>query len=71
MRTRYDPEENSMDVRNLTFLFYGFLAAWLIVIVYVISIAARERKLRQELDRVKRLVEERDREPKTSTSHSV
>lgn len=60
-----------MDVRNLTFLFYGFLAAWLIVIVYVVSIAARERKLRQELDRVKRLVEEREAEQNRSTPHSV
>lgn len=51
-----------MDVRNLTFLFYGFLAAWLIVILYVVSIASRERKLRQELDRVKRLIEEREPE---------
>ena len=51
-----------MDVRNLAFLFYGFLAAWLIVILYVISIATRERKLRQELDRVKRLIEEREPE---------
>jgi CcmD family protein len=51
-----------VEARNLTFLFYGFLAAWLIVIVYVISIAARERKLRRELDRVKRLVEERESE---------
>ena len=49
-----------MDTRNLTFLFYGFLVAWLIVILYVVSIAARERKLRKELDRVKRLVEERE-----------
>ncbi len=57
-----------MDVRNLTFLFYGFTAAWLIVIVYVISIASRERKLRQELDRVKRLVEEREADQKQSTS---
>ena len=49
-----------MDTRNMTFLFYGFLAAWLIVIIYVISIAARERTLRKELDRVKRLVEDRE-----------
>ena len=60
-----------MDVRNLTFMFYGFLAAWLIVILYVISIAARERKLRQELDRVKRLVEEREVEQKRGAPHSV
>ena len=51
-----------VEARNLTFLFYGFLAAWLIVMVYVISIAARERKLRRELDRVKRLVEDRETE---------
>jgi len=51
-----------VEARNLTFLFYGFLAAWIIVFVYVISIAARERKLRKELDRVKRLVEEREAE---------
>lgn len=49
-----------MNTPNYTYMFYGFLAAWLIVIVYVISIALRERKLRQELDRVKRMVEERE-----------
>jgi len=46
---------------NFTFMFYGFLTAWLIVMLYVISIALRERKLRQELDRVKRMVEEGER----------
>lgn len=51
-----------MDTRNFTFMFYGFLAAWMIILIYVISIAIRERKLRQELDRVKRLVEQRDKE---------
>jgi CcmD family protein len=49
---------------NFTFMFYGFLAAWLIVIIYVISIALRERKLRQELDRVKRMVDDREQEQK-------
>jgi len=47
-----------MNTQNSTFLFLGFTIAWLIVIVYVISIALREKKLRQELDRVKRMVEE-------------
>jgi len=42
--------------QNYTFMFYGFLAAWLVVIVYVISIALRERRLKAELDRVKVLV---------------
>ncbi len=43
---------------------YGFTAAWLIVILYVVSIAVREKKLRQELDRVKRMVEQRESELK-------
>ena len=47
-----------MSPENYTFMFLGFTVAWLIVIVYVISIALREKKLRQELDRVKRMVEE-------------
>ena len=47
-----------MSSQNFTFMFYGFTVAWLIIIVYVISIAVREKKLREELDRVKRMVEE-------------
>jgi CcmD family protein len=53
-----------MSPSNYNFMFYGFLAAWLVVIIYVISIALREGKLRQELDRVKRMVEEREQETK-------
>jgi CcmD family protein len=49
-----------MDARNFTFLFYGFLAAWLILIVYVVVIAARESKLRNEIERLRRMVEERE-----------
>jgi len=49
---------------NYTFMFYGFTAAWLVVILYVISIALRERKLRAELDRVKRMVEDHEHEAK-------
>jgi CcmD family protein len=49
---------------NFTFMFYGFLAAWMVLIIYVIYIALRERKLREELERVKRMVDEREREPR-------
>lgn len=47
-------------------MFYGFTAAWLIIMIYVISIALRERKLREELDRVKRMVEEDEQAKKAS-----
>ncbi len=45
-----------MDARNFTFMFYGFLAAWLIVLLYVISLARRNTRLRKELEDVKNLV---------------
>jgi len=50
-----------VESRFLTYLFYGFLAAWLIVLAYVVSIATRERRLRSELDRVRRMIEEREK----------
>jgi len=50
--------------RNFEYMFYGFTAAWLVVMIYVISIALRERRLRSELDRVKRMLEDQEREAK-------
>ena len=31
-----------MDTRNFTFMFYGFAAAWLILVIYVLMLVARE-----------------------------
>jgi CcmD family protein len=45
-----------MDNRNFEYMFYGFLAAWLIIMVYVVSLAVREGRLKQELDRLRRMV---------------
>ena len=61
-RTRF--EGHTMSSQNATFMFIGFTAAWLIIIIYVISIAMRERRLRQELDRVKRMLEENEQQTK-------
>ncbi|HUQ91674.1 MAG TPA: CcmD family protein [Bryobacteraceae bacterium] len=47
-----------MDARNFTYMFYGFAAAWLILALYVVSLVARESRLRRELDSVKRMVED-------------
>jgi hypothetical protein len=35
----------------------GLVAAWLIMFIYVVLITLRERKLRKELDRVRKMVE--------------
>ncbi|HEV2201214.1 MAG TPA: hypothetical protein VGR73_15460 [Bryobacteraceae bacterium] len=43
---------------NVQYMWYGIFAAWLIVLIYVLLLNRRERKLREELDRVRRMVEE-------------
>lgn len=48
-----------METRNFDYMFWGFVAAWMIVILYVVSLAMRERRLRRELDRVRQMVEKR------------
>ncbi len=50
-----------MDARNFTYMFYGFTAAWAILVIYVLMLVARERKLRRELDGLKNLLEYREK----------
>jgi CcmD family protein len=49
-----------MDARNALFMFYGFLTAWLIVLIYVVTIARRSVRLKRELEDVKRLLEAKE-----------
>jgi CcmD family protein len=53
-----------MDERNFTYMFYGLGAAWLILALYVLTLVSRERRLRRELDSVKRMLEDRERAAK-------
>ena len=50
-----------MDSRNFTYMFYGFAAAWVILVIYVISLVARERRSTEEMSRLKKLMEEGSR----------
>ncbi|HEY7208897.1 MAG TPA: CcmD family protein [Bryobacteraceae bacterium] len=45
-----------MDARNFAYMFYGFLAAWLILLLYVLGLARRNARLKKELEDVKNLV---------------
>jgi hypothetical protein len=47
--------------RNFLFLFYGLLTAWLVLLAFVGLLAARERKLRAELDRLRAMLEDREK----------
>jgi len=48
-----------MDPREFQFVFAGFVVAWLIVMIYALTLGLRERRLRKELDRVRKMVEKR------------
>ena len=50
-----------MDTRNFSYMFYGFSAAWLVVIFYLFYLTRREQKIRQELNRLKDMIGDRDK----------
>ena len=50
-----------IDARNFMYMFYGFAAAFVILVIYVVSLALRERKLSSEIDRVRRMVEQSEK----------
>ena len=50
-----------MDVTNLTFLFYGYSAAWIVITGFVLMLVARGRKIDRELSRLKALVEDKQK----------
>ena len=50
-----------MDPRNFQYMFYGFSAAWVLIVIYALTILARERKIKAEIDRLKSMLAEKDR----------
>jgi CcmD family protein len=50
-----------MDNRNFLYMFYGFAVAWAVIVVYVLTLVSRERKLRDEMARLKNMIEAGDR----------
>ena len=49
-----------MDTRNFTYMFFGFAVAWLIPAIYLVTLMLREKRLRNELDRVKRMIADKE-----------
>jgi hypothetical protein len=60
LQTNYDPirEEIGRLQRNFQGLIWGFVAAWVILLLYILMLTMRERKLRREMDRLKSMIEE-------------
>jgi CcmD family protein len=50
-----------MDARNFQYMFYGFSAAWVMIVIYAFTMLARERKIKDEITRLKSMLEEKER----------
>jgi hypothetical protein len=44
---------------NFVFLFYGLLTAWLVLLAFVVLLAARERELQREIERLRLMLEDK------------
>jgi CcmD family protein len=51
---------SAVDITNLHFLFFGYSAAWLIMIGFVFLLVRRSRRIDRELCRLKSRVEDKD-----------
>ena len=44
------------EIRNLSFLFYGYSVIWVIIVGYVFWLTRREKDLRDEIEELKKEV---------------
>jgi CcmD family protein len=49
-----------VDITNVHFLFFGYSAAWIIMIGFVFLLVKRGRRIDRELNRLKSLVEDKE-----------
>jgi CcmD family protein len=57
------PEDITLEMerlqRNYAFLSYGLIAAWVILVIYVLMMVGRQRKLRSEIERLRAMLGEK------------
>ena len=46
------------EIRNLSFLFYGYSVIWVIIVGYIFWLTRREKNLRDEIEELRKQVEE-------------
>lgn len=42
--------------RNWEFMWYGLIAAWVVLTIYVLMMVGRQRKLQQEITRLRKMI---------------
>ncbi len=45
------------EVRNLSFLFYGYTVIWVLIVGYIYSLTRREKNLRDQIEELKKEIE--------------
>jgi CcmD family protein len=50
------------EIRNLSYLFYGYSVIWLLIVGYLVTLARRESNLHRELAELRREIEEDSRQ---------
>ncbi len=62
-----------MEVRNLSYLFFGFAVIWIFLFAYMYSLSRRERDLQNEVERLKaeRLEEQAEKDERTPIGRRV
>jgi CcmD family protein len=61
--SQVSPEDITLEMerlqRNYEFLKFGWIAAWVILAVYVLMMVGRQRKLKLEIDRLRTMLGEK------------
>ncbi len=62
-----------LEVRNLSYLFFGFAVIWLFLFAYMYSLSRREHNLENEIERLKeeRREEQTERDDRTAISRRI
>ncbi len=45
------------EIRNLSYLFYGYTVIWVLLLAYLYALSRRERNLREQIDELKKEIE--------------
>ncbi len=45
------------EIRNLSYLFYGYTVIWVIILGYIYTLTRREKNLRDQIDELKKEID--------------
>lgn len=45
------------EIRNLSYLFYGYTVIWVLLLAYLYTLSRRERNLREQIDELKQEIQ--------------